>query len=116
MCVSGGVLKPKRMKSVKKKIYIEIDGKEYPCYPTMGAMMRYERETGKNGNDINSISDQIIFIWACCVSACKREGVEFSYNVEDFADNIDADDIQGWANAQQQQTDGEPEVKKKARR
>ena len=37
----------------KATITISIDGKEYPCRPTMGAMLRFKEQTGK---DISEIS------------------------------------------------------------
>lgn len=76
-----------------KKAYIEINGKSFPCYQTMGALMILERETGKNAQDCNTISDQVVFIWACCKSACRRENMEFPYTIEDFADNLTPDEL-----------------------
>lgn len=87
-------------KEIKRKLVIEIDGKNYPCYQTMGALMLLERETGKRAEQCDTLSDQCVFLWACCKSACRREGVEFDYTVEDFADNITPDDLLAWANAQ----------------
>lgn len=87
-------------KEVNKKLLVEIDGKKYPCYQTMGALMLLERETGKRAEQCDTLSDQCVFLWACCKSACRREGVEFDYTVEDFADNITPDDLVAWANAQ----------------
>lgn len=87
-------------KKVNKKLLVEIDGKKYPCYQTMGALMLLERETGKRAEQCDTLSDQCVFLWACCKSACRREGVEFDYTIEDFADNITPDDLVAWANAQ----------------
>lgn len=34
----------------------------------------------------------------CCVkSACNREKITFDYSLEDFADNVDQEDILSWA-------------------
>jgi len=50
------------------------DGKTYPCRVTLGAMRRF---------------DLAVFIWCCCMSACKADGVEFSVSLDDFCDLVD---------------------------
>lgn len=92
------------MKKTRNKLTVEIDGKSYPCYQTMGALMILEQETGKNASECVSLSDQIVFLWACCKSACRRENVEFPYTIEDFADNLTPDDLVAWTNAQKGDT------------
>lgn len=76
-----------------RKITIEINGQEYPCYQTMGALMMLERETGKNAADCTTLTDQVVFLWACCKSACRREQVEFPYTIDDFADHLTPEDL-----------------------
>lgn len=70
---------------------ITINGKEYPCRVTMGALLRFQRETGKDASQIgqNDVSDLITLLWCCVVSASKADGVEFSMSVLDFADRLD---------------------------
>lgn len=81
-------------KTLKQKIEIEIDGKKYPCYQTMGALLLFEREAGKEVSKITtSITDQCLLLWACCKSASRREGIDFPYSAEDFADNLFPDDV-----------------------
>lgn len=102
------------MKDVKRKLTIEIDGKDYPCYQTMGALMLLERETGKSADKCTTLSDQCIFLWACCKSASRREGIDFPYTIEDFADNITPEDLATWAAQEEErvkrkeESDGEP--------
>ena len=46
-----------------KKTIVTIDGQEYPCRPTMGAMLRFKRETGKEVNEITGLSDWIAYLY-----------------------------------------------------
>ena len=50
------------------KIEIMINGKAYPCRQTMGAMLRFKRETGRDATQMDggSINDICTFLW-CCV-------------------------------------------------
>ena len=82
-----------------KNVEITIDGKAYPCRQTMGAMLRFKRETGREVTEMemSSFSDLCTFLWCCVVSACKADGVEFGMSLLDFADSISPDDMNGWA-------------------
>lgn len=79
---------------------IIIKGKEYPCRITMGAMLRFKRETGKDVSELNDkdISELIAFVWSCTCSACSADGVEFNLTVEQFADSLEPKDLQGFTN------------------
>lgn len=71
-------------------IKIQIQGVEYPCRVTMGAMLRYKRESGE---DVSKLKDDnmeglVLFLWCCVKSACNADGVDFPYNVDDFADAL----------------------------
>lgn len=81
------------------KIEINIDGKAYPCRQTMGAMLRFKQETGREVTDIEpgSLSDLCTFLWCCIVSACKSDGVEFGLSLMEFADSIGPDEMQAWS-------------------
>lgn len=81
-----------------KKIEIIIDGKAYPCRQTMGAMLRFKKEAGKEVTEIsNSLSDMCAYLYCCTASACKKDGVEFGLSLMDFADSIAPDDLTQWA-------------------
>lgn len=101
----------KNKKTNGNKIIVEIDGKEYPCYITMGAYIILEQETGKNASECVSLSDQITFLWACCKCACNREKIKFDYTLQDFADNLTPDEMAAWQ-AVQPKGDEEPSSKK----
>ncbi len=81
-----------------KKIEIIIDGKAYPCRQTMGAMLRFKKETGKEVNEISdSLSDMCTYLFCCTASACKHDGVDFSLSLMDFADGITPEDLTAWS-------------------
>lgn len=82
-------------------IGVTIDGKEYPCRPTMGAMFRYKEATGREATtiDASSVTDLVTYLWCCVVSACKRDGVEFKMSLMDFADGLDPDALTKWSEA-----------------
>lgn len=82
------------------KIVIRIDGKAYPCRQTMGAMLRFKKETGKEVTEINgSLSDTCAYLYCCTASACKKDGIKFDMSLMDFADSLTPDDLDQWAEA-----------------
>ena len=97
------------------KIEITIDGKAYPCRQTMGAMLRFKKETGKEVTEItNSLSDMCAYLFCCTASACKKDGVKFDMSLMDFADSITPEDLNEWTEAvnatASQASEGEAEV------
>ena len=105
---------------MKKYLTITVDGKEYPCRPTMGAMLRFKQETGREVTQIEpgDLSGLVTYLWCCARSACKREGVDFPLSLMDFADAIDPQDVALWAASLQEEdagdgTGGGQEAKKK---
>ena len=97
------------------EIKITVNGQELPCRPTMGAMLRFKKETGKEVTEIKSenISDFLIYLYFCIVSACKRDGIRFDMSLMDFADAITQDDIVGWAKHLQEEVGETPEGEEK---
>ena len=83
------------------KIEITVNGKHYPCRQTMGAMLRFKQETGREITEIEqgSFSDICTFLWCCVVSACKHDGIQFDLSLMDFADSINPDDMTAWNEA-----------------
>lgn len=84
-----------------KRIEITVNGTAYPCSPTMGAMLRFRQETGREITEIDpgSFSDLCTYLWCCVVSAAKREGKPFDMSLMDFADCIDPADMAEWGQA-----------------
>ena len=103
---------------MKKYLTITVDGKEYPCRPTMGAMLRFKQETGREVTQIGpgDLSALVTYLWCCACSACKREGTDFPLSLMDFADAADPQDVAIWtASLQEEEADGgaSGEAKKK---
>jgi len=86
-----------------KKVEVTINGVAYPCRPTMGAMLRFEKETGKNVSEVFSegttefsFTDICTLMWCCIVSASKHDGIEFNMSLMDFADSITPEEAISW--------------------
>lgn len=84
-----------------KRIEININGEAYPCSPTMGAMLRFKQETGREITEIDpgSLTDLCTYLWCCIVSASKREGKPFDLSLMDFADSITPESMEEWSAA-----------------
>ena len=92
------------------KIEININGKAYPCRPTMGAMLRFKNETGREVTDIDGgFSDLCTYLWCCVVSACKKDNIPFDLSLMDFADSIEPADMNAWSQAIQSEAEAEAE-------
>ena len=64
---------------------MKIGGREYPMRLTLGAMLRFRRETGKELNESEadmSMTMLIVLMWCCLVSACQADGVECDLTIE----------------------------------
>lgn len=80
------------------KIEVTINGTAYPCRPTMGAALRFKKETGKEITEINggSLSDVCTYLYCCVVSACAADNVKFDMSLMDFADALNPEDLGAW--------------------
>mgnify|MGYP001237742378 CR=1 FL=1 len=93
---------------------IVINGKAYPCRQTMGAMLRFKQETGKEVTDIDGgLSDMCTFLWCCVVSACKADGVEFGMSLLDFADSLTPEEMEDWSKSVSEEAEAGDEKKRK---
>ena len=92
---------------------IEINGKVFPCRVTMGALLRFKRETGRDVSQTgqNDVEALITLLWCCVVSASKADGVEFGMGLMDFADLLSPDTLTRWSEAME--ANGETESEKK---
>lgn len=105
------------------KVEITINGVVYPCRQTMGAMLRFKQETGKEVTEIDpgSFSDLCTYLWCCVKSASKADGKDFDLSLMDFADSVTPEDATEWVEANKEQSgDGTTEssetpLKKKKR-
>lgn len=83
------------------RIEIIVNGKAYPCTPSMGAMLRFKQETEREITQIDaaSFSDLCTYLWCCIVSGSRREGLDFNYSLMEFADFVTPDDMREWSAA-----------------
>ena len=85
--------------SAPKKSLI-IDGKEYPCFQTLGANFDFKDVTGKEISKIDpeSVTELTVYIWATIKGACKRQGVDFPYETpRELAYHLDEGSIEEWS-------------------
>lgn len=85
------------------KIEVTINNVAYPCRPTMGAMLRFKKETGKEITEIkqDSFTDLCTYLYCCVASASAADGVAFTLSLMEFADALNPDDMNAWAAAMQ---------------
>lgn len=82
-----------------KKITLTIDGKEYPCRVTMGALLEFKRTTGKDADQMSAdnLEELLHLIWCCVKSASRADGIDFDCPAETFCDHITMEDVQSWS-------------------
>lgn len=70
---------------------LTIAGKAYPCRVTMGAMVRFKHESGKDVSRLgqDDIAELVLFIYCCVKSACNADGVAMELDFETFADSLE---------------------------
>jgi len=75
---------------------ISIDGKDYPVRVTMGALLRYKHETGKDVGELRETDFEglLTLLWCCLKSACAVDGVDFGLSLEGMADRLDTPTMQ----------------------
>ena len=97
------------------KIEVTINGVAYPCRPTMGAMLRFKKETGKEVTEItsNSLTDLCTYLYCCVASASAADGVDFKMPLMEFADALDPEDMAAWAAQMQQGATGNADGEEK---
>lgn len=77
-----------------KKIFYQ--GRELPCYITMGTMVRFKRETGRDVSTIQDgdIADLVVLLWCAIKAACGAEGIPFDTPFDLFADTLTVEVMQ----------------------
>lgn len=81
------------------KIEVTINSVAYPCRPTMGAMLRFKKETGKEVTEVDpaSFTELCTYLYCCVASASAADGVVFTMSLMEFADALSPDDMTAWA-------------------
>lgn len=84
--------------NVMKDFEISIGGKKYPCRITLRAMLKFKQVTGRDWGQLdgNGVSDMIVFLWCCVWAASMTDGVDFPYDLEEFAGNVDGGVFGKW--------------------
>ncbi|MBR4161467.1 MAG: hypothetical protein IKT87_07365 [Bacteroidaceae bacterium] len=74
---------------------MKIKGVEYPCRVTMGAMVRFKRESGKDIREVDQqdVDLMLLFVWCCVKSACNADGVDFDLPFDRFVDMLEPEDF-----------------------
>lgn len=75
---------------------ININKTEYPARLTMGALLRYKQETGREVDALQGASDALIFLHCCVKSACAVDGIDFPFTAVEMADRLDAEAFGAW--------------------
>ena len=80
-------------------VTITINGQTYPCRQTMGAMLRFRRETGREVTQMgaDALSDMAVYLWCCVRSACQADGVAFDMDLMTFLDSLAPEDLTRWS-------------------
>lgn len=88
---------------------IVVNGHRYPCRPTMGAMLRFKRETGREVTELDgkSVTDLCTYLYCCVQSAAELAHKPLEMDLMTFADNISPEDMEQWG--RQLEADSETE-------
>lgn len=81
------------------KLEVTVNGEVFPCRPTMGAMLRFKKETGKEITEIkaDSFTDLCTYLYCCVVSASAAAKKPFEMSLMEFADALTPEDMTQWA-------------------
>lgn len=96
---------------------ITLAGKAYPCRVTMGAFVRFKRETGRDASqlDASDTADNLLFLHCCLLSSCNADKVECDIDFLTFADLLDPSDMQSFYEGLAEEQSDKPEGEKKAK-
>lgn len=75
------------------RMTINVNGTDYPCYPTMGAAIGFKDQTGRDIEKMKGTSDFAIYIYCCARSASRREKKDFNLSLEEFCDGVLIEDL-----------------------
>ena len=78
------------------KMEVMIDGVAYPCYPTMGALVRVERVLGYVPEQFSTLGENCAYLYGCVASASAREKREFGLSFDEFCDSVDIEEMTRW--------------------
>ena len=72
---------------------ILINGTRYPVRMTMGALLKFKQETGRDVSEMKNtdVADQVIFLWCIVAAASEADGVPFGFGLQEFANALPLD-------------------------
>ena len=80
-----------KQNTAKRQLEIVINGEKYHYIETMGAMLDFKQETGKDMPD--GLEETLKYMYHVVKSVCRRENKPFELSFDDFADGLDADEF-----------------------
>ena len=93
------------------KTTVNVGGKAYPCRLTMGAMLLYRRNMGKDVSQMQEgdLEEMLMLMWCCVASACRADGVDFDIDFERFCDLLTPQDMGEWNKAMSRENEKKSE-------
>lgn len=86
-------------------VHITVKGEKYPARLTLGAMRRFKAETGHELSDGQiSVSEMAALLWCCVKSACNADGIAFDMLLDDFADNLEMEQLEQYTALMEEST------------
>ena len=81
------------------KSTITIQGKTYPCYSTMGAMLKYKHLSGNEASSIGTdVAEMVTYLYCMTTCACDAEGVDAPpFDCQGFANRLSPEEFNRWA-------------------
>lgn len=83
--------KQQKQNTAKGQMGIVINGEKYPYVETMGAMLGFKQETGKDMPE--DLEEILKYMYHVVKAVCRRENKPFELSFDDFADGLDADEF-----------------------
>jgi len=89
-------------------------GESFPFELTMGAMLYFKKETGKEitAADLNDTTELLALLYSCVASGSEVSGHELPYTFQQFANRLTAEELKRWATAYMAEQAAEASKKK----
>lgn len=84
---------------MKKHFITLTTGEKFPVEMSLGAMLLFKHETGKEATeaDMGSLSDLTILLWGGAAAASEVQGIPFLFTPQQFANRLTSEALSGWA-------------------
>lgn len=98
---------------MKKSKITLTTGETFPFEFTMGAMLIFHKETGREATeaDLTKFSDLMTTLWAGTVAASEVAGTPCNYSLQEFANRLTPEGLSAWQ--REAFADDKPSKKKK---